>query len=60
MEQQTYYQPTATEAIQHQVEMIDEEEIPLKMPNYLNKFRIERPSGKIKDPPGRNRKQIHS
>ena len=26
LEQQTYYQPTATEAIQHQVEMIDEEE----------------------------------
>ena len=24
LEQQTYYQPTATEAIQHQVEMIDE------------------------------------
>ena len=25
LEQQTYYQPTATEAIQHQVEVLDEE-----------------------------------
>ena len=41
MEQQTYYQPTATEAIQHQVEMIDEEEQELQRYNELYRRQIE-------------------
>ena len=41
LEQQTYYQPTATEAIQHQVEMIDEEEQELQRYNELYRRQIE-------------------
>ena len=41
LEQQTYYQPTATEAIQHQVEVLDEEEQELQRYNELYRRQIE-------------------